>query len=268
MLIGAVEGNAEGRGPSFRAKEHRTQHRCDGPELLPGAITLDCGAAYASKSFTDQQGRRISWSWLPDYGGPATPEALLYNGTLTLPRVLTLEKGELRSRFLPELKELRMDKVSNHLLWHLADGLETKLRHMADQAELRLWVPQSPQAVTVSFKRYGHELRANVACARMVCRVSIVTIADGKEFTPCDAMTFGWPGITVPLVVYLDGSSVEWDLGDGRSSCAHRWYGVTPSEHHGDLAVTARFATSPVKLEAWRLKSACEPAEHKWNAAF
>ena len=44
VLIGAVEGNAEGRGPSFRAKEHRTQHRCDGPEYLPGAIVLGlCG---------------------------------------------------------------------------------------------------------------------------------------------------------------------------------------------------------------------------------
>jgi beta-fructofuranosidase len=263
VLIGAVEGNADGRGPAFRAKEHRTQHRCDGPELLPGAIVLDCGSAYASKSFTDQQGRRVSWSWLPDYGGPATPPVLRYNGTLTLPRVLTVEKGELRSRFLPELKELRMAKESHHL----GDGSETKLHHMADQAELRLWIPQSPKAVTVSFKRYGHELRANVACARMVCRVSIVTIADGEEFTPCEALTFGWPGLTVPLIVYLDGSSVEWDLGDGRSSCAHRWYGVTPTEHDGDLAVTVRFVDQ-VRLEAWRLKSACEPAEHKWNAAF
>jgi len=263
VLIGAVEGNAEGRGPSFRAKEHRTQHRCDGPEHLPGAIVLDCGSAYASKSFTDQQGRRISWSWLADYGGPATPEVLRYNGTLTLPRVLTVEKGELRSRFLPELKELRMARASHHL----NDGLSQTLGHMADQSELRLWVPQSEHAVTVSFKRYGHELRANVACARMVCRVSIVTIADGIEYKPCEAMTFGWPGITVPLIVYLDGSSVEWDLGDGRSSCAHRWYGVTPSEHDGDLAVTVRFVDQ-VRLEAWRLKSACEPAEHKWNAAF
>ena len=101
----------------------------------------------------------------------------------------------------------------------------------------------------------------------MVCRVSIVTIADGKEFTPCEALTFGWPGLTVPLIMYLDGSAVEWDLGDGRSACAHRWYGVTPSEHHGDLAVTARFVTD-VKLEAWRLKSACEPAEHSWNNQF
>ena len=226
-------------------------------------MVLDCGSAYASKSFTDQQGRRISWSWLPDYGGPATPQTLVYNGTLTLPRVLTVEKGELRSRFLPDLKELRMAKEA----YHLADGSETKLHHMADQAELRLWIPQSEHAVTVSIRRYGHELRANVACARMVCRVAIVTIADGIEYKPCQALTFGWPGLTVPLIVYLDGSSVEWDLGDGRSSCAHRWYGVTPSEHHGDLAVTARFVTD-VKLEAWRLKSACEPAEHKWNAAF
>ena len=53
---------------------------------------------------------------------------------------------------------------------------------MADQAELRLWIPQSEHAVTVSIRRYGHELRANVACARMVCRVSIVTVADGKEY--------------------------------------------------------------------------------------
>ena len=111
MLIGAVQdlseleptvaeylnGNAESRGPTFQANQHRTQHRCDGPEHLPGAVVLDCGSAYASKSFTDQQGRRISWSWLPDYGGPATPQ-LRYNGTLTLPRVLTVEQHELRSR--------------------------------------------------------------------------------------------------------------------------------------------------------------------------
>ena len=115
-------------------------------------MVLDCGSAYASKSFTDQQGRRISWSWLPDYGGPATPQTLVYNGTLTLPRVLSLEKGELRSRFLPDLKELRMAKEA----YHLADGSETKLHHMADQAELRLWIPQSQRAATVSIRRYGH----------------------------------------------------------------------------------------------------------------
>ena len=58
VLIGAVQdiskleptvaeylsGNAESRGPSFRANEHRTQHRCDGPEHLPGAVVLGlCG---------------------------------------------------------------------------------------------------------------------------------------------------------------------------------------------------------------------------------
>ena len=67
-------------------------------KILISTQVLDCGSAYASKSFTDQQGRRISWSWLPDYGGPATPPVLRYNGTLTLPRVLTVEQHELRSR--------------------------------------------------------------------------------------------------------------------------------------------------------------------------
>ena len=44
VLVGAVQdvSNAESRGPSFRANEHRTQHRCDGPEHLPGAVVLDC----------------------------------------------------------------------------------------------------------------------------------------------------------------------------------------------------------------------------------
>ena len=120
---------------------------------------------------------------------------------------------------------------------------------MADQAELRLWIPQSEHAVTVSIKRYGHELRANVACARMVCRVSIVTIADGKEFTPCEAMTFGWPGLTVPLD-HVSGRQCR-RVGFGRRPerlRAHRWYGEMPTEHHGDLAVTVRFVTD-VKLE-------------------
>ena len=47
VLIGAVQdlnGNAGSRGPSFIANEHRTQHRCDGPEHLPGAVVLGlCG---------------------------------------------------------------------------------------------------------------------------------------------------------------------------------------------------------------------------------
>ena len=92
-------------GPGIYSESNTGRHRAGVaatvPKWLPGAVVLDCGSAYASKSFTDQQGRRISWSWLPDYGGPATPQTLVYNGTLTLPRVLSLEKGELRSPVPP-----------------------------------------------------------------------------------------------------------------------------------------------------------------------
>ena len=62
VLIGAVQHLGQlhptvagSRGPTFIANEHRTQHRCGG-RVATGAVVLDCGSAYASKSFTDQQG--------------------------------------------------------------------------------------------------------------------------------------------------------------------------------------------------------------------
>ena len=49
-------------------------------------------------------------------------------------------------------------------------------------------------------------------------------------------------------------------LGRRPERLAHRWYGVTPTEHHGDLAVTVRFVTD-VKL-GLALEIGLRAAEH------
>lgn len=261
VLIGSVED-----GPTFRAVQHgeAPAPRCDGAAHLPGAVALDCGSAYAAKSFTDPKGRRVSWAWLPDWGGPATPDALLYNGTLTLPRLVTWEQGEVRARLLPELAKLRLDH-------HAEDALsDVSLYAFADACELRFSLPQASTAITLTLHRRGNELKASVVCVKGVCRLSIVTLADGQEHVPCRAMTFRQAG-RVQIIVFLDGSVVEWDAGDGRASCAHRWYGALwggDATTNGDLGVSTRFAPEPVRLEAWRLKDAYKKEPERLKDAY
>ena len=59
-------------------------------------------------------------------------------------------------------------------------------------------------------------------------------------------------GEHVSVVVYLDHSMAEWDLGAGRSACAHRWYDAGPASSRLDVSV-ASFTTVTKLLEAWRM---------------
>ena len=155
---------------------------------------------------------------------------------------------------------------------HAEDALSAVSLHaFADASELRFSLPQASTAITLTLHRRGDELKASVVCVKGVCRLSIVTLADGQEHVPCRAMAFRQAG-RVQIIVFLDGSVVEWDAGDGRASCAHRWYGALwggDATTNGDLGVSTRFAPEPVRLEAWRLKDAYkkEALGPEWTAA-
>ena len=74
---------------------------------------------YAPQTFEDESGRRILIGWMgigdtmPEYSNP-TPERG-WQHALTLPRELTVEKGELRQRPLKEYQELRTNEVQKEM---------------------------------------------------------------------------------------------------------------------------------------------------------
>lgn len=68
---------------------------------------LNHGPYYAPKTQTDAAGNRILWGWIPE----DRPEAVFgkagWAGCMSLPRVLTLDRGQLRFRPAPQTNTLR-----------------------------------------------------------------------------------------------------------------------------------------------------------------
>jgi beta-fructofuranosidase len=82
-----------------------------------GTMTWDCGVGYAPESLLDNKGRRIMWAALNDsrtHWGEAQIQLTehAWAGTLTLPRVLSLDKNNvLNMKPVEELKALRAEHV-------------------------------------------------------------------------------------------------------------------------------------------------------------
>lgn len=117
---------------------------------------LDFGdAPYAPNLMRDSKGRVLMWIWLRE----VWPESLLpvdYCGCLSVPRLLTLQDGDLFQEPIPELTRLRGD-----ICWHvpqtkafLVDGT-LPLDHVAD--------PQTE--VHMSVFRWALSCLAGTACA-------------------------------------------------------------------------------------------------------
>lgn len=68
---------------------------------------LDGPHWYASKSVTDDTGRRIAFGWIPDRNPEITPKTgkWLWGGDLAVPREIVLEDGELGARMPAEMGE-------------------------------------------------------------------------------------------------------------------------------------------------------------------
>ncbi|MEJ8304327.1 glycoside hydrolase family 32 protein [Saccharibacillus sacchari] len=67
---------------------------------------------YAPQTTEDDQGRRILIGWMAMWEDKMPEQARGWAGTMTIPRVLTLENGQIRSRPAPDLAQLRGEGVS------------------------------------------------------------------------------------------------------------------------------------------------------------
>ena len=75
-----------------------------------GQMSWVDNAVFAPESLQDDQGRRIMWSWLFDYGSFGVRREQGWSGTMSLPRVLSLsEDGQLLMDVPREIEALRYD---------------------------------------------------------------------------------------------------------------------------------------------------------------
>ncbi|GGN96215.1 glycoside hydrolase family 32 protein [Saccharibacillus kuerlensis] len=75
-------------------------------------VPLDYGFDYyAPQTMEDDRGRRILIAWMAMWESEMPEQASSWAGAMTLPRVLTLENGQVRSRPVPELEGLRGEEV-------------------------------------------------------------------------------------------------------------------------------------------------------------
>ncbi|KAH8059017.1 beta-fructofuranosidase [Aureococcus anophagefferens] len=170
VLVGTMSGDPPARaGRRAALRRRRLRPAADAAADAEFGTRLDCGGAYAAKSFTDDRGRRLSPARVPrpfsrDLGWEheetsspscsvglawvrdAAPASLPYDGALTLPRVLTWSEacGCLLARFAPDLEALRVGEplrgeAADQRLAFVGDGL-------ADAAELRLAVDRPADA--------------------------------------------------------------------------------------------------------------------------
>jgi len=77
---------------------------------------LDLGRSfYAPKTQLDQHGNRILWGWLAETRPEAEFNAAGWSGMLSLPRVLTIQDGDLRISPLPALQQLRRSSPGDQI---------------------------------------------------------------------------------------------------------------------------------------------------------
>ena len=112
------------------------------------------GTCFAPESLVDDKGRRIMWAWVLDrrerlhIRDLSNPPKYGWSGTMTLPRVLSLDDdGTLRIEPVEELKQLRMQETK-HMGINVKDGVSIRLDDVAGNTmELELIIePGSAEA--------------------------------------------------------------------------------------------------------------------------
>lgn len=241
--------------------------------------TLDCGDAYAGQSVkgvsltkkTTTKQQHMFFAWVSDN---AVKKQLPYNGALTLPRILMLDPNNvgLRYRLAPELDGLRLQpelspsEESCRLTlpedWGNRFEVATEIEIGSVNQETK-----APAAATIMLKDGDDHIRMLASIQvqpqqqrtahRRVLLVAHFFFDKNKNDEPHCTMRAALDPTgskNDPLILktrlFVDGSLIEWDLGDGASACATRHY--TPHTLT-QVQVSAVQPSTCRSLRAWRL---------------
>jgi beta-fructofuranosidase len=233
-------GSADLDAPSFDV-EHRER--------------LDYGDFYAPQSTRDDEGRVLSWGWIPEVRGVEAQWYAGWSGLLSLPRELSLaDDGELRQRPAAELRSLRTRRVGTDG-FVLGDGERRGLDLRGDAAELavdatvdadatlELGLFESPAGTERTVVRYDGEA---------------VTV-DRSRSSRADAPATGdqrmpVAGDSLSLRAFVDGSVLEL-FANERRCLTSRVY-PTRADAEG-VSLAARGGNVRIDgLDAWELDAA------------
>ncbi|WP_121820597.1 GH32 C-terminal domain-containing protein [Halostella salina] len=214
---------------------------------------LDHGDFYAPQSTTDDDGRVLTWGWVMEAReGPAQWNAG-WSGALSLPRVLTVEDGELRQRPAAELRDLRTERLRSGTTTVDspdptpldASGTAVEIEatvDLADADEFGLQVLASPDGEEATTIRAAE---GEVAVERDAA--SLHPAADGSTQT----MPVG--DGEIDLRVFVDGSVVEVFANERRCLTSR----VYPTRADSDrIAAFAEGGTVETDIDVWRLAGA------------
>eukprot|EP01028_Stygiella_incarcerata_P009108 TRINITY_DN42106_c0_g1_i3.p1 TRINITY_DN42106_c0_g1~~TRINITY_DN42106_c0_g1_i3.p1 ORF type:complete len:476 (+),score=136.28 TRINITY_DN42106_c0_g1_i3:504-1931(+) len=112
---------------------------------ISNQIPMDFGNIYAAKTFYDPlKDRRVLWGWVIETRSQKAFAAAGWAGSMSLPRVLTFEKGYMLIKPAEELKQLRNESIvkkgfsvpGNGSLVFLRESIQAELRYVFDPHEL------------------------------------------------------------------------------------------------------------------------------------
>jgi beta-fructofuranosidase len=210
---------------------------------------------YAPLSLIDDRGRRIVWAWLQEQRHAERTEAS-WAGVASLPRQLTLERGVLRQRFVPELEALRGERVR---LDETEVGGARRLDLGGPLLELRATLARGSAAVSGLRLRHTPSEHTDVLVAWDAGRLLVDTRhAKGEHATDyaVDTAPIKADGERlehVDLHLYLDHSVLELIV-DDRHALSTRVYPSGPELDAVELVAHGGVARIE-RLEAWRLRS-------------
>jgi beta-fructofuranosidase len=181
-------------------------------QRLPGSL--------APESMVDEQGRRISWAWVPGHFGRRDERILSpgWSGTMSLPRVLTLGDGVLHIEPVEELESLRHSPVQLKDLTVAADSAMKISQVSGDTLELQFTIDPGD----------ADKCGIKVRCSPDGEEETLVVYDTGKKVIRADATKStldekykrGWtteleepfelkPGELLNLRIFLDRSIME-----------------------------------------------------------
>ncbi|MEM4781974.1 MAG: GH32 C-terminal domain-containing protein [Halalkalicoccus sp.] len=213
---------------------------------------LDHGDLYAPQSLFGDE-RYVLWGWIPELRGERAQWDAGWSGTLSVPRELTVEKGLLKQRPIPELEALR-DSHARHVDLDIENGsrsldvrgraieLRATLHASADEAGIGVF--ESPDGV----ERTRIGIREESLIVHREDSSLAASSVDPRELPLGDLER------PLDLRVFLDGSVLEVFVNE-RRCLSTRVYPTRPDSdglsvyaHDG----SARFA----ELDIWTLDSA------------
>ena len=217
---------------------------------------LDHGDFYAPQSlFSDD--RYLMWGWIPESRDERAQWEAGWSGTLSIPRDLSLEDGELRQRPAPELEALRTAHARHVDLDVVGGSRELDVRGRAielrgtlhsDAEEAGLHVFESPDGV--------ERTRIGLTDGELVVDRSESSLAASAVTEP-ERMPVDDLEDPIELRLFLDGSTLELFVNERRCLTTR----VYPTRPDSDgISVYARGGGALFEtLELWELDSVWVP---------